>query len=168
MGAVPFRLDWCDLMAILFPGHEKQPVAVRVFEANKSATPPFVTRFAEGYRLLFQVLIKIVHIGNAQEKVNAAPSLEHSFDLLNQRNAQRTGSNRGYRRVGDAIIRIDLKAEHLSVEGEGFLEIIDFKKQLIETGNHSRWAFRRTSRLHKCSKRHQRQSPRTEFPEPCE
>src|SRR5262249_2197682 len=103
---------------ILLPGHEKEPVAVRVFEADKSATPPFVTRFADGDRLLFQVLIKIIHICDAQDKVNAAPSFEHSFDLLNQRNAQRTGSNRGYRWVGVAIIRIDLKAQHLSVEGD--------------------------------------------------
>src|SRR3981081_3753248 len=71
------------------PGHEKQSISIWVLQAYKSSTPTFICGRVNLYLLCSQPIMKFIHFGDTENEVHTTASLEHCFDLLNQRNSQR-------------------------------------------------------------------------------
>src|SRR5688572_3678164 len=102
----------------LFPGHEKEPVLVRVFERNETPAPTFVHRHVNVSSSVNKLVVILIDVFDADKEVNAAPAPKHRFQMLGQRDFQSARSKLSHRRFRFDVDRLDLHPQHAAIERE--------------------------------------------------
>src|SRR5690348_15605865 len=70
------------------PRHKEEAVLVRIFQSNKASAPTFIDGRPHVSASFDQLLVKLIHVLDTEEKVYAAAAAQHRLEMLGQRDSQ--------------------------------------------------------------------------------
>src|SRR5260370_39472612 len=91
-------------ITLALPRHEEQPIAIGVPQGYEPPSPAFISRLVDLDSALSQSLMKVIHVVNSEDEVDAAAAFEHCFKLLDQSDAQPTCAHRSHRRFSFLVV----------------------------------------------------------------
>src|SRR5215813_8037035 len=75
-------------LSLTRPRHKEVAILVRIFQRNKTATPTFIHGRLNVCASRDQIFVKLIHIFNPDEEVNATSSAQHRLEMLRQSDRQ--------------------------------------------------------------------------------